>query len=495
MGMFYNARKNNRIPKPAAKAFGTPDLKGVTTMQTSENAAEFVAQLMKRARAAQEIANGFTQEKVDELTAAMAWAIVKPENSHRISKLAFEESGLGYYEAKYIKLQKKVRGTYRDMKYAKTVGVIETDPARGLIKLAKPVGVIGAVVPCTNPEATPSINALGAIKCRNAIVFSPHPRTKKTNALVCEILRDVLYRHGAPKDLIISVEEPTLEISSEVMKQCDLVVATGGSGLVKAAYSSGTPAWGVGAGNAVVVVDEDADIADAAHKIMLSKTFDFATSCSSDNSLVILSSVYDKTMQALRDEGGYLCDAQEKALLQKTMFPDGHLNTKLTAQAPEIIAKAAGIALPAGSRFIIVEEDGVGHEHPFSDEKLSVILTVFKADTIDEAIDRVNEIHEFKGKGHSCGIHGFNEEHILRLALRTFTSRIMVRQPVCFGNSGDWVNGMPFTLSLGCGTWGNNMASENITYKHFMNTTWVSSPIPECVPDDKELFGESVMAE
>jgi sulfoacetaldehyde dehydrogenase len=464
-------------------------------MQTPGNAAEYVAALFERARAAQRIANEFTQERVDELTAAIAWAIVKPENSEKISRLAIDESGLGYYEAKYVKLQKKVRGTYRDMKYAKTVGVIETDTQLGLIKLAKPVGVIGAIVPCTNPEATPSINILGAIKCRNAIIFSPHPRTKKTNALVCDIVRDVLKRHGAPEDLVISIEEPTLEISTQVMKQCDLVVATGGSGLVKAAYSSGTPAWGVGAGNAVVVVDEDADIQDAAHKIMLSKTFDYATSCSSDNAAIILSSIYDKTMQALTAEGGYLCSPEEKALLQKTMFPDGHLNTRLTAQAPDVIAKAAGISLPEGSRFLMVEETGAGPAHPFSDEKLSVILTVYRADTLDEAIDLLNAIHEFKGKGHSCGIHGFNEEHILRLAERTYTSRIMVRQPVCFGNSGDWVNGMPFTLSLGCGTWGNNMASENITYKHFMNTTWVSSPIPECVPDDRELFGESVMAE
>ncbi len=464
-------------------------------MSDGLNAQEYIAEFMKRAREAQKIAEKYTQGQVDELTAAMAWALVKPENSDKISTLAVEESGLGYYEAKQIKMQKKIRGTYRDMKDAKSCGVIEVDEAKGLMKLAKPVGVIGAVVPCTNPEATPSINALGAIKCRNAIVFSPHPRTKKTNMLICDILREVLKRHNAPEDLIQSIPEPTVELSAEVMRQCDLVVATGGSGLVRAAYSSGTPAYGVGAGNAVVIVDEDADITDAARKIMLSKTFDYATSCSSDNAAIILTSVYDKTLKALQSEGGYLCNPEEKARLQSVMFVDGHLNTKLTAQAPAVIAKAAGLNKAMDCKFFIVLEDGVGPEHPFSDEKLSVILAVFKSDTFDQAVDLLNAIHEFKGKGHSCGIHGFNEEHIMQLALRTYTSRIMVRQAVCFGNSGSWDNGMPFTLSLGCGTWGGNMASENITYKHMMNTTWVSSPIPEVVPDDRELFGEAVMAE
>ena len=465
-------------------------------MSTNQSAAEYVAALIRRAREAQEVADTFTQEKVDKLTAAMTWAAVKPENSDKISKLAVEESALGYYDAKYIKLQKKVRGAYRDMKHAKTVGVIEIDKEKGLMKLAKPVGVVGAVVPCTNPEATPVINALQAVKSRNAIVFSPHPRTKKTNYLLCEIMRDALKRHGAPEDLIISIEEPTIEISQELMKQCDLVIATGGSGLVKSAYSSGTPAYGVGAGNAVSIVDEDADIPDAARKIMLGKTFDYSTSCSSENSVIILSSIYDKTMAALKAEGGYLCGAEEKEKLQKTMFPDGqHLNTKLTAQAPDVIAAAAGIELPENTKFLMVEETGIGQGYPFSDEKLSVILAVYRKDTFSEAVDAVNQIHEFKGKGHSCGVHTFNEEHILELAKKTFTSRIMIRQAICFGNSGDWTNGMPFTLSLGCGTWGGNMASENITHKHFMNTTWVSSPIPECIPDDKELFGEEIMAE
>jgi sulfoacetaldehyde dehydrogenase len=223
---------------------------------------------------------------------------------------------------------------------------------------------------------------------------------------------------------------------------------------------------------------------------MLGKTFDYATSCSAENSVIILSQVYQKAIEALQKEGGYLCNSREKAKLQATMFTDGRLNAKLIAQAPEIIARAADIAIPASTRFFLVEEDGVGPEYPLSDEKLSVILTVFEVNNLNEAIDLVNAIHSFKGKGHSCGIHTFQQSYINELARKTFTSRVMVRQPISFGNSGDWNNGMPFSLSLGCGTWGNNISSENITFRHFLNTTWVSSPITECIPDDKELFGD-----
>jgi sulfoacetaldehyde dehydrogenase len=459
------------------------------------NAKEYVAGLMERARKAQKIADKFTQEKVDELTKAIAWAIVKEENSKKIAQLAIDESRLGYYDAKYSKLQKKVRGALRDMNGAKSVGVIERDEKRGLIKIAKPVGVIGAIVPCTNPEATPVIKAISAIKGRNAVVFSPHPRTKKTNKLIVDIMRDVLKRHGAPEDLLITVENPTVEISNEVMRQCDLVLATGGGPMVKAAYSSGKPAYGVGVGNAVVVVDETADIADAAKKIMISKTFDYATSCSADNSLVIQEGIYDKLIEALKAEGGYLVTPEEKEKLRNTMWVDGHLNREITAQSAQKIASLAGIEIPEDRTFIMVPEDGVGKDHPFSGEKLSVVVALFKYKDFQEAVDKVNEITGYMGEGHSCGIHSFNEEHIMKLALETKTSRMMVRQATSAGNSGNWDNGMPFTLTLGCGTWGGNIASENITWKHMINTTWVSSPIEPVIPTDEELFGADIMKE
>jgi len=450
----------------------------------------FVSGLVERAREAQAILETYNQEQVDTLIKAIAWEVVKEENTDRISKLAVEESELGNYQGKRTKLQKKVRGVVRDLKGVKSVGIIEEVPEKGLYKIAKPVGVIGALIPCTNPEATPVIKALDAIKGRNAMIFSPHPRTKKTNTMIVNLMRDTLKKYGAPEDLLISVDEPTMEISGEVMSQTDLVVATGGAGLVKAAYSSGTPAYGVGAGNAVVVVDETADLKEAANKIMLSKTFDFATSCSSDNSIVVVESIYDELLKNLQAEGGYLCNEDEKVKVQHALWHDGHLNRKIIAQPASTIAEEAGIEIAEEKSFIMVEETGAGADHPFSGEKMSVVLTVYKAKDFNAAVDQVNRITEYQGMGHSCGLYSYNEDRIKEIGLRTKVSRIMIRQPQCYGNSGNWDNGMPTTLTLGCGSWGGNATSENVQWKHFVNVTWVSKPIEISIPTDEELFGD-----
>jgi len=450
---------------------------------------KYVSELIERARRAQRIAESFNQERVDHLITAIAWNIVKPGTIEEIARLAVEETQMGNYESKYAKLNTKIKGALRDMKGKKSMGIIERDEEKGLIKIAKPVGVVGAVLPTTNPEATPVIKAMMAIKTRNAIVMSPHPRAKKTNTMIVNIMRDVLKRYDAPEDLIIGIENPTLGITQELMKQCDLILATGGAEMVRTAYSSGKPAYGVGVGNAVVVVDETADIEDAANKVMRSKTFDYATSCSAENSLVIHESIYDDMIKALEDEGGYLLNEEEKAKLQSTMWIDGVLNREIIAQPAEKIAEIAGIDMPKDRKFIMVEENGVGPDYPFSGEKLSVVLTIYKYKEFQEAIDRVNEITSYQGKGHSCGIHSTDEQHIVEFALKTYTSRVMVRQPQCLANSGAWTNGMPMTLSLGCGTWGGNISSENINWKHLLNVTWVSFPIPDTQPTDEELFG------
>ncbi len=463
----------------------------MTELVISE-AKDYIADLIERARKAQSEIENYTQEQVDTLVKAIAWEVVKEENSKIIASLAVEESRLGNYDGKYTKLQKKVRGTLRDLNGAKSVGIIEENHEKGLIKIAKPVGVIGALVPCTNPEATPVIKAMNAIKGRNAIIFAPHPRTKKTNTLIINTMRKALKKYGAPEDLLIPIEEPTMEISGELMKQCDLVVATGGSGMVKAAYSSGTPAYGVGAGNAVVVVDETADLKEAANKIMLSKTFDYATSCSSDNSIVVVESVYEQLLENLQAEGGYLTNTEEKEKIKNALWIHGHLNREIIAQPASKIAEVAGIEIGEDKTFIMVEETGVGIDYPFSGEKMSVVLTVYKVKDFNEAINKVNEITSYQGTGHSCGLYTTDDERVKEIGLRTKTSRVMIRQPQCYGNSGNWDNGMPFTLTLGCGTWGGNIASENITWKHFINVTWVSKPIEPVIPSDEELFGEVI---
>ncbi len=454
------------------------------------NAAEYVAGLVKRARAAQEAIEYYNQEQVDKLVRAVVWNVVKDGPAQEISKLAVEESRMGNFDGKYNKLMAKAKGAVRDMQGKKSVGIIEIDEEKQIMKIAKPVGVIGALCPCTNPEATPTVKVSHALKGRNAIILAPHPRTKKTNAYIANIMREALKKYGAPEDLVIAIEEPTLEISNELMKQVDLVLATGGAGMVKAAYTSGTPSYGVGAGNAVVVVDETADLADAANKIKSSKTFDFATSCSAENSLIIQEGVYAGLIEALKAEGGYLATAEEKAKLQAAMWVDGHLSPKIIAQSAQTIAKEAGIEIPEDRKFIMVEETGVGAEHPFSGEKLSVVVALFKYGKFEEAVSKVNEITKYQGMGHSCGIHSFNEDHIMELAMMTKVSRMNVRQGQALANTGNWFNGMPFTTSLGCGSWGGNIVSENITWKHMINTTWVSRPFPPVKPTDEELFGD-----
>ena len=452
---------------------------------------EMVAELIARARKAQAQIEYYTQEQVDELCAQIAFDSTREENVVRLGTLAFEESRMGTLDGKLTKLRKKVRGCWRDIKDQKTVGVLETNTEKGIIKMAKPVGVIGAIIPCTNPEMTPVVKALDAIKCRNAIVMSPHPRTNKTNYEVCEVMRNALKKHGAPEDLILTITDVSMEASQALMEQCDLVIATGGSGLVKSAYSSGTPAYGVGAGNAVVLIDDTADLDKAATNVRVSKIFDNATSCSSDNALVVQSNIYDKFMPKLVAEGGYLCTPEQVKALEQMMFPNGKFNSKVAAQPAQKIAEMAGFSIPADKTFIICEYEGFGlKEHPLSFEKLSVVLAVYKRDTFDEMIQVVNNIHEVAGKGHSCAIQTTNDEHVMRLATYTRTSRVMVNQATSAANTGNWNNGMPFTSSLGCGTWGGNIASENITYKHFMNTTWISYPIEEHIPTDEELFGK-----
>jgi len=458
---------------------------------TEQNAGEYIATLVKRAQTAQQVIETYSQEQVDELITAIAWDTVRPGPVEEICRMAVEESKMGNYESKYAKMMTKVKGGLRDMKGEKSVGIIERDEKKGLIKVAKPVGVVGAVLPCTNPEATPVLKAMMAIKTRNAIVFAPHPRTKNTNTFIVNIMRATLKKYGAPEDLLIAIEEPTMETTNELMKQCDLIVATGGGGLVQAAYSSGTPAYGVGQGNSSVVIDETADIADAANKIMRSKTFDYATSCSTENTLVIQEGIYDAMLEALQKEGGYLVNAAEKEQLKKGMWPDGsHLNQGILAQSVQTIANVAGIKIPEDRTFIMVEEDGVGPEHLFSGEKLSMVMGIFKYKEFSEAIDLVNRITSYHGRGHSCGIHSNNRERIEEYAVKTKTSRLMVRQPQCLANSGAWTNGMPMTLTLGCGTWGGNISSENITWKKLINVTWVSFPIAGAPPADKELFGD-----
>jgi len=462
----------------------------------SESVSAYIGSLVQKARAAQQQIEFATQEEVDDICARMARAGTTEAFARQIAELAVEESGMGRVDSKYAKMMAKVKGTWRDMKGKATVGIVERDDSRGIVKFAKPVGVIGALIPVTNCEATPVCKVLSAIKTRNAIILAPHPRAAKTGKLASDRMRAVLARHGFPEDLVQIVDEISVEASQELMAQCDLVLATGGPGMVKAAYSSGTPAFGVGAGNAVTIVDTGVDLDDVADKIMRSKTFDWATSCSTENSCLAQESIYDEFKAALERAGAYVVPASEKQTIQDALWPDGeHLNRKIVAQPANKIAEIAGINLPEGRTFFVVEEDRIATDNPFTGEKLSVVMSLLKYREFDDAIEMVNRITGIAGSGHSCGIHTADDEKVTRLATAVRVSRVMVNQPQCLANSGAWTNGMPMTLTLGCGTWGRNISSDNITYEKLMNTTWVAWPIPSTQPSDMELFGADVVSE
>jgi len=461
--------------------------------EAAEAAAEISA-LVERSRAAQRQIEDYSQEQVDDLIRAMVWSVARPGIAEEIAKLTIEETRLGNYEGKYLKIFRKTRAALMDIIDDKSVGVIEEYPEREILVIAKPVGVIGALSPSTNPEATPVIKAINAVKGRNSIVIAPHPRAKLTNKAVCDKMRDALVKMGAPADLVIAIETPTLGKTEELMKQCDRILATGGGAMVTAAYSSGTPALGVGVGNAVITVDETADLDDAAEKIRLSKTLDMAASCSADNSVLLVDSIYDEMLGKLKEKGGLVLDGEQKARLQRVLWVDGALNPKIVAQPPETIAGMAGFEIPEGTKFFIVPETGSGPDFPFSGEKLTVTMALYRVADIDEAIERTNEIQSYQGQGHSCGIYSTSQANIMKLACATKTSRVMVNQPQAASNSGNLWNGMRQTFSLGCGSWGGNGTNNNITWRDLINETWVSKPLktPKTLPSDEDLFGDVI---
>ncbi|MDZ4136152.1 MAG: aldehyde dehydrogenase family protein [Paracoccaceae bacterium] len=446
--------------------------------------------MIARARKAMDQIAGYDQAQVDRLARALGWNCGNEATFVRIAQMGVDESGIGDREGRAGK-RFKILGVLRDALRGKSVGVIEEDEARGLTKIAKPAGVIASLIPTTNPELTPPVTGIYAIKCKDAVIFSPHPRARKTTFEMVRVMRETLKKLGAPEDIFQCVEFPSIPMTSYLMAQCDLTLATGGPAMVKAAYSSGKPAFGVGAGNSTMVIDETADIREAALNTRLSKTSDFGSGCSADGNIVIDDRVYRQMRDALVAEGGYLCSDPEKALLEKVLWDDaGHRTINTVAVSAKTIAAIAGFDIPADRKFLMVEADKIGPEHRFSGEKLCVVMALYQYHGFDDALEKVKAIYDVGGKGHSCGIYSFDDDHIARLAAVAPVSRMMVRQAQSKANAGSFTNGMPMTSSLGCGIWGGNATNENVGLKFYMNVTWVSRPIPEDRPSDAELFGE-----
>ena len=446
--------------------------------------------MLVNARVAMQEMYEYDQARVDQLCRAVAWAISNEKTFVALTEMSVAESKMGSAEGGASR-RFKVIGILRDALRQKSIGVIEEIPEKGIVKYAKPAGVIAGLLPVTNPVVTMVAMAINGLKCRDTVIFSPHPASRKTALETTRILRAALKKQGAPEDAIQCLEKPSIPLAQELMSICDLTVATGGPAMVKAAYGSGKPAYGVGAGNATMIIDETADIAEAAMNTRISKTHNNGSGCSCDGNLVVEDSIYDRILEQLQKEGGYLATDEDKAKLKAVMWDaENHRTLETVARSAADIANAAGVVLPAGKTFIIVKEDHIGKAHAFSGEKLSPVLAIFRYSGFANALKMIQQIFEVGGKGHSCGIYSFDPDHIHQLALVAPVSRIMVRQPQVRGNAGSFTNGMPMTASLGCGTWGGNITSENIGVKHFMNTTWVSQPIPEDKPSEQEIFAE-----
>lgn len=451
-----------------------------------------VAEQIQLARIAQKHFERCDQETVDTATTAVAWAIMEPARNRILAEMAVRDTGLGNVDDKIQKNYRKTLGLLRDLKGVKTVGIIAEYPERGIVEIARPVGVVAAVTPSTNPGATPANKIINALKCRNAIIIAPSPKGLTTCAALVGFVHTELKKVGLPTDLVQHLPGPiTKESTQELMRQSDLVVATGSQSNIRAAYTCGTPAFGVGAGNVASIIDLSANLSEAAQAVAASKTFDNATSCSSENSVVILADVYAGSIAELAAAGGVLLTADEKSQLQAAMWPRGKLDGNVTAQSAAKIAEIAGLnrAVFRTARFLMVEETGVGQEFPFSGEKLSPVLTVYQAADFDQACRIVSEIYGYQGAGHSVGIHSVNEENILRLGLELPVGRVIVNQAHCFATGGAFDNGLPFSLSMGCGTWGKNNFSDNMNYRHYMNITRIARKIAPRMPTDEEVFG------
>jgi sulfoacetaldehyde dehydrogenase len=444
--------------------------------------------LVERARAAMAAIADYDQATVDRLCRAVAWAGGNEQTAIKLANMSVDESGMGSREPKR---RAKVLGILRDALRQKSIGIVEEIPERGIVKYAKPAGVITALIPVTSPYVTPIGIAIYAIKCKDAVIFSPHPGSKTTTNEAVRVMRAALRQLGTPEDVLQCVQRPSIPLANELMATADLTIATGGPAMVRAAYGSGKPAYGVGAGNATMVVDETANVEEAARNTRISKTNDHGSGCSADGNILVDSRIYDAMLKQLQAEGGYLVDEREKALLEKTYWDaDGHRTPDTIARAASVVAAKAGFSIPEDKTFLLVEEQHIGKEHRFSTEKLGTVLTIFKYVGFDAALEMVRRIFETGGKGHSCGIYSFDDDHIHRLALVAPVSRMMVRQVQSASNAGTFTNGMPMTSSMGCGVWGGNITNENISLKHYMNVTWVSRPIAEDRPSEQELFGE-----
>ena len=453
------------------------------------DAKEQIAILIANARKAQKELEKCNQEQIDSYVRAIGKVVY--DNAEPYAKMAAEESRMGVYEDKIAKNRGKSKIIWNSLKGVPSVGVVERNPETGITVVARPVGVVGAITPCTNPIVTPMCNAMFAIKGRNTIIVAPHPRTKKCNKVVIDAMNEALAELGAPANIIQTIEEPSIEASSELMKGVDVVVATGGAGMVKSAYSSGKPAYGVGPGNVQCIIDTDADIAECVPKIIAGRKFDNGIICSGEQTVIAHADQYDAIMAEFKKNKAVLItDAAEKAALREALFPGGVMNKDLVGQSVQKIAAAAGLNVPEGTPVILVEADGFGKDDLFSKEKMCPVISTYKYNTFEEAVAIARANLDVEGKGHSVSIHSNNREHLEYAGETIEVARVLVNQICSTMNGGAFTNSLTPTTTLGCCSWGNNSISENFGFKHLINYIRIAENLPnKAVPTDEEVWG------
>ena len=448
------------------------------TQKTYEivDSVETLEAALQRVREAQKKFATYTQEQVDEIFKAAAIAA----NGQRIplAKMAVEETGMGIVEDKVIKNHYAAEYIYNAYKNTKTCGVIEEDKAYGITKVAEPIGVVGAVIPTTNPTSTAIFKTLISLKTRNGIIISPHPRAKESTIAAAKVVLEAAVKAGAPEGIIDWIDVPSLDMTNLLMKESDIILATGGPGMVKAAYSSGTPALGVGAGNTPAIIDDSADIILAVNSIIHSKTFDNGMICASEQSVIVLDKIYKKVKDEFKARGCYFLNEEETEKVRKTIIINGALNAKIVGQKPHTIAALAGVTVPESTKILIGEVESVDISEEFAHEKLSPVLAMYKAKSFGEALDKAEQLIADGGYGHTSSLY-INDvterEKIAEFGERMKTCRILVNTPSSQGGIGDLYNfKLAPSLTLGCGSWGGNSVSENVGVKHLINIKTVA---------------------
>jgi succinate-semialdehyde dehydrogenase len=448
-----------------------------------------VKELVAKARAAQAVYEEFSQEQVDAIVRDMAKHVY--DNAETLARMAVDETGIGNYEDKILKKKGKARVIWNSLKGKKSRGIIGEDPENNLVFVAKPMGIVASVCPVTNPIATPMCNAMFALKTGNAVIFAPHPKAQKCTEHLTKEFMKIVKKHGGPDNLIQTIKQASVEKTQELMKSVDVVVATGGGAMVKSAYSSGKPSYGVGAGNVPVIIDRGVNMKEAVDKIVTGAAFDHGIICSHEQFVLAPEEQYEETVKTFTATGKVWFTSDEKQIqkLRELVFPGGYLNKDVVGRSAREIGAMVGIDIPATTRIILLPAKGAGTVDLLAKEKLCPVVAILPYKTFTEAVAKAKANLLVEGAGHSAAVHSNDETHIREAGVELPVSRLVVNQPSSLTAGGSLTNGFAPTTTLGCGSWGGNSISENLDYKHLMNVSRIGKVITnKKVPTDEEIW-------